>query len=121
MRQHQKGITFIGWLFLLVPIAIVGYSALRLAPIYLNYMKVSKVLEQTAAEYKGEAQINQTAVRNSLAKRFDIDSITYPEVTTVTVARDGDKWVVEANYEDVVKLFANISLLLHFDKRVAVE
>ena len=53
MRARQKGITFIGWLFLLVPVAIVGYSGIRLAPKYLTYMKVTKALKQTAAEYTG--------------------------------------------------------------------
>jgi len=29
--------------------------------------------------------------------------------------------VIEANYEDQVKLFGSISLLVHFDKRAAVK
>ena len=45
MRAHQHGITFIGWLFLLVPIAIVAYAGIRIAPVYLNYMKVSRSLD----------------------------------------------------------------------------
>jgi hypothetical protein len=31
----------IGWLVLMVPIAIVAYGVIRLVPIYLNYMRVS--------------------------------------------------------------------------------
>ena len=121
MRQRQNGITFIGWLFLLVPVAIVAYSAIRLAPLYLNYMKVSKALTQTASEYKGEEQLNQAAVRADLQRRWDIEGINYPEVTDVVVAREGQQWMIEANYEDQVKLFGGISLLVHFDKRAAVE
>ena len=40
--SRQRGITFIGWLFLLMPVAIVVYGGIRLAPVYLNYMKVAK-------------------------------------------------------------------------------
>ncbi|MEO8316140.1 MAG: DUF4845 domain-containing protein [Pseudomonadota bacterium] len=121
MRSRQTGITFIGWLFLLVPIAIVGYAGIRLVPVYLNYMKVSKTLKQTAQENKGETTLNVTAVRASIDKRFDIEAVGYPKVSDVVVARTGDTWSLSVDYEDTVPLFAGISLLVHFDKRVPVE
>lgn len=120
MRRRQNGITFIGWLFLLVPVAIVVYSVIRLTPLYLNYMKVAKAVNQTASEYQGE-QISQQAVRSALQRRWDIEGINFPLVADITVTRDGQQWVLEANYEDQVKLFASISLLVHFDKRATVE
>ena len=121
MRSRQAGITFIGWVFLLVPVAIVGYAAIRLTPVYLNYMKVAKTLKQTAAENKGETTLNPTAVRNSLDKRFDIEGVTYPKVSDVEVTRVGNTWSLAVDYEDSVPLFAGISLLVHFEKRAVVE
>ena len=121
MRSRQTGITFIGWLFLLTPVALVGYAGIRLVPMYLNYMKVAKALEQTATENKGETTLNVDAVRRALDKRFDIDGVTYPDTKSITVTRDGTKWVLEADYEDSAPLFAGISLLVHFDKRAVVE
>jgi hypothetical protein len=121
MRQRQTGITFIGWLFLLIPVAIVGYCVIRLTPVYLNSMKVSKALAETATDFKGEEQVNQQAVRSALQKRFDIDSIDFPDLKSVTIAREDGKWVMSSNYEDTVKLFKNISLLVQFDKRAVIE
>jgi len=46
MRHRQRGITFIGWIVLLIPVASVGYAGIRVVPVYLNYMKVAKALEQ---------------------------------------------------------------------------
>lgn len=120
MRRSQKGITFIGWLFLLVPVAIVGYAAIRLTPVYINYMKVAKAVDRVAEENAGQEQINVTAVRNALDRQFDIDSITYPPTSAILVRRDGTKWVMEANYEDMVPMFGGVSLLVKFDKRVVV-
>ncbi len=118
MRQRQTGITFIGWLFLLIPVALVGYCAIRLTPVYLNAMKVSKALKETATEFKGDEQINQAAVRVALEKRFDVDSIDFPGLDSVKIAREGENWVMTSNYEDTVKLFKNISLLVQFDPAV---
>ena len=33
--------------------------------------------------------------------------------------RDGKAWVIEADYEDAAPLFANLSLLVTFDKTVS--
>ena len=121
MRSRQKGVTFIGWVLLLAPVAIVGYAAIRLTPVYLNYMKVAKAVTQAASDFKGESQISAVNVRKSLQRRFDVDSITFPDIEVVTVTREGDGWVLEANYEDVVPMFAGVSLLVKFDKRAVVE
>src|SRR6516225_5797134 len=52
MRNRQVGVTAIGWLFLLTPVAIVVYAGIRLAPVYLNYMKVAKAMDQVGNELK---------------------------------------------------------------------
>jgi hypothetical protein len=121
MRARQRGITFIGWIVLLTPVAIVGYAGIRVVPIYLNYMKVTKALEQIASESKGDEQISVQAVRNSLEKRFDIDSVSYPTASQIAIVREGKSMVAEARYEDVAPLFGNISILLRFDKRVTLN
>jgi hypothetical protein len=121
MRARQRGITFIGWIVLLIPVAIVAYAAIRVVPVYLNYLKVSRALDQVASEHKGDEQVSMQAVRNSLEKRFDIDSVSYPTVQQVSIVREGKSVAVEARYEDVAPLFANISVLLRFDKRVTLQ
>ncbi len=121
MRTRQRGVTFIGWLFLLIPIAMVGYAGIRLTPEFLNHLKVVKAIEQTAEEFKGEDSISPQRVRNSLEKRFDIDTIYDPQARDVAVRRDGTSWVIEADYEKLVPLFANVSLLVQFNKASAIN
>jgi len=121
MRHSQRGITFIGWLVLLVPIAIVGYAGIRLAPIYLNYMRVSKALSQSVSEAKGGDAFNVQALRVSLEKRFDIEGITHPTVKDIDIHRQNDHWVAIADYEDLAPAFGNVSLLVQFHKEVEVR
>lgn len=119
MRAQQRGITFIGWLFLLVPLAIVFYAGLRLAPIYLNYMKVVHALDSVKSDFATE---NSTAtdLSKSLEKNFDIQSIDYPTVKDISVKRDGKAWVLDATYDDQAPLFANISINVAFHKAVQI-
>ena len=44
-RSRQRGVTFLGWMFLLIPLAMVVYAGIRLAPMYLNYMRVARSVE----------------------------------------------------------------------------
>ena len=118
MRRNQRGITFIGWIFLLVPMAIVGYSGLRLVPIYLNYMNVARSIEQTGQE----ARADDTAqnIRFALEKRLDIEGVSFPDAKDFEIRRDGPSWVVGIEYEDVAPLLSNVQLSVNFKKSVRV-
>ena len=120
MRKQQQGVTFIGWLVLLVPLAILVYSGIRLAPIYLNYYRVSEALEQVSADARG-GPVNPQAVKTALEKRFDIESIEKPSVKDVEIRHEGDGWFVEVSYDETIGLMGNISLLVQFDKQVSLQ
>ena len=122
MRKSQRGMTILGWLVLLVPVGIIGYAGIRITPIYLNYFKVVKVLDQLASESKGEGTtVSPTDVRASLERRFDVEYVDTPNAKEVDVHREGEHWVVIAKYEEVAPLFGNVSLLMQFDKQVELK
>ena len=122
MRHRQTGITFIGWLFLLLPVAIVAFAVIRLVPVYLNYSKVTRAITQTAAgEHGSGGAVNPAAVRTALEKRFDVESIDFPKVSDVEIKRTGEHWSLGVTYDDVVSLFGGISLTVHFEKRADIE
>ena len=117
MRFRQRGVTFIGWVVLLTPVALVGYAAVRLAPVYLNYMKVVRALNLVASDTSGSSATPQT-IRTTIDKHFEIDMVDYPTSKDIKVTRNGNGWDVEASYDDEAPLFANISLHVVFDKTV---
>jgi hypothetical protein len=119
MRNRQKGVTAIGWVFLLTPLAIVIYAGIRLAPVYLNYMKVAKAMEQSVGEFKGGGS-GIDAIRTSIDRKFEIDMVEYPTVKDMKIIKDGAGWVVECQYDDDAPLFANLSLHVTFDKKVRI-
>jgi Domain of unknown function (DUF4845) len=116
--RRQRGVTFLGWLFLLLPAAVVAYAGIRVAPVYLNYMRVAHSLDETASSVNvGEGTpIDRQSIYNTLSRHFEVESIDFPSVKDITIQRDGSSWVIEAKYQDVAPLFANVSLLFDFDK-----
>jgi len=123
MRNRQQGVTAIGWLVLLTPFAIVGYAGIRLAPLYLNYMKVVRAIDNAASTAKGGAggaggAGDATAIRTAIDRHFEIDMVDFPTIKDIQVRREGGAWVIEAKYEDDAPLFGNVSLHVMFDKTV---
>ena len=120
MRHRQRGITVMGWIVLLVPVAIVGYVLIRAVPVYLNYAKVTRAFEQVKSEYSASEGTTRELIRSSLEKRLDIDYIDSPKIGDVSIRKSDEGWVMEVEWEDVVPLMYNASLLLEFDKSVTI-
>ena len=124
LRGRQRGVTFIGWVFLLLPLIVIGYAAVRVGPVYLNYTKVSRALDSVKKEYGGSGDsrnLSRQVIRESLGKRFNIDMIYSPDLDEISIDREGDGWKLTADYEHQVPLFYNISLLLKFNKTVTLN
>ena len=118
MRTRQRGVTLIGWIILLAPLALVFYAAIRLTPVYLNYMKVARSLEQVKTEFRDGGDAG--SIKVSLEKHLDIESVDYPTVKDVKITKDGRGWLVQAAYDDQAPLFSNVFILVTFDKSVHV-
>jgi len=100
--------------------AICAYAGIRVAPIYLNYMKVARTLEQVKSEFKGGAADSLEGIRTALEKHLNIESVDFPDVKDLKITRDGKAWVVNAAYDDQAPLFSNIFILISFDKTVTI-
>src|SRR5687767_4706124 len=62
--RKQRGVTMIGWIFLLVPVALVLYAGIRVGPEYLNYYKVVTAMKETASALNSDDTLTPAAVRS---------------------------------------------------------
>jgi hypothetical protein len=120
MRKHQRGITAIGWLVLLIPVGVCVYAGIRVAPVYMNYMNVVHSLNMVSGEIDN-GSATATSIRAAIGKHFDVEYINYPDVKDLKITREDGNWKVEANYDDQAPLFQNVSILVTFDKTVKLK
>jgi hypothetical protein len=120
MRRHQRGMTFIGLLFVMAMAGFLIYAGIRITPLYLNYMKVSRSMEATAADFKGDS-VDQAALRRTLEKHWQIEDIDSVDPKDVEISKDDRGTVLHVAYDDTSPYMANLSLTMHFDKTVTVR
>jgi Tfp pilus assembly protein PilE len=120
MRQRQQGMTFIGLLCVLALVGVIGYGGIVLVPVYLDYMKIARILDQTAAETKGEAA-DIGAIRVSLERHWNIEDPTGMDFKEVQITKDDGVLQLHATYDRSVSYIGNVSLTAHFDKTVTAR
>jgi hypothetical protein len=120
MQKHQRGMTFIGMLCILALAGAVVYAGVRLAPVYLNYMKIARTLEAVAGEVKGDNP-DPAAVRNLIDRHFNIEDPSVVTVKDIEITKDEGGVEMHVVYDDAVPYVANVSLSVHFDKTVKVR
>jgi hypothetical protein len=119
--RKQRGVTMIGWIFLLVPVAIVLYAGIRIGPEYLNYYKVVTAMKETANQMKSDETLSQQGIRSSLEKRFDTGYVDEPNVRDIIIAKADEGWSMTADYEKAVPMFGNLHLLMVFKTTVVIN
>jgi hypothetical protein len=120
MRHRQRGATFLGMVVILAILGSAVYAGIRLVPVYLEYTKVSRVLEQVRDE-EGANDTNVQMIRNSLEKRWDVEDIASIGWKEVEIRKTSDGYEIEADYSVERPFIANVYLLTKFDKLVTIQ
>jgi hypothetical protein len=119
--RRQRGVTMIGWIFLLIPVALVVYAGIRVGPEYYGYYKLKSAMRGTAVHLKGNEALSPQTIQNSLDTRFNTDYVDVLKGRDIEVTKNEEgKWQMRAEYEKVVPMFGNLSLLLSFDETVPI-
>lgn len=120
LKHRQAGMTTLGVIILVSFVGLFAFAGLRLTPVYLNYMKVASVITGVHKEFDG-ADATRTAIRNSISRRFDIDSVGIITARDVKVTQVDGGHEVAATYSHKAPFIANVSFVVDFDKRVLVR
>jgi hypothetical protein len=110
----------VGFLVLALFIGLFAFAAIRLTPVYLNYMKVAGVIDGVFKEFDSQNP-SRNAIVISVRRRFDVESVSIITARDIKIINDGGGFKVEAVYDHTTPFIANVSFTVHFDKRVKVR
>ena len=119
MKQRQRGMTFLGMVTILVILGAGLYAGIRLVPVYLEFTKVARALEQVRDEHSAN-DTSASMIRNSLERRWDVEDIASIGWNEVAIQKTSEGFSVSANYEVEQPFIANVYLLTKFEKTVVI-
>ena len=120
MKQRQRGATFLGMVTILVILGAALYAGIRLVPVFLEYTKVARALEQVRDEHAA-IDTNPQLIRNSLERRWDVEDIKSIGWKEVEIKKTNEGYDLQAVYSVEQPFVANVFLLAKFDKSVTIK
>ena len=120
MRSKQAGISFWSFLVVAAVAVVLGFAALKLTPVYLEYMRVGQVLGDIKRQFDGQ-EASVPMIQNAISKRLEIEAVGDTDVKDFKVSKTDSGIEVRAEYQRTVPYLANLSLLASFDKAVEIS
>lgn len=114
MIQQVRGMTLIGFIFVLILVVFAAYLGIKLVPIYLNHFSVVSEMRAIASE-PGAANLPPQTIRRNLQNRFEISMVRHVRAEDIRVERgQGTNLVVAYRVEQ--HLIGNIDALISFER-----
>jgi hypothetical protein len=118
--QNQAGITVIGLMLIIIPFALIGYVALRAAPVYIEALSVGDAINSLKKELDLKEKSRDEIFR-MIKKRFEVNNITSVGKDDIEIQKTVNDVKVSVDYEAKAPLFGNVSLAFAFHKNAVVR
>ena len=119
LPRNQAGITALGFLMLATIFGLVGFGGIKLAPLYMQKMRIGTVLEDVKAEVDG-TNVNTGTLRRTIVQRLYIEGIRVgPDDVVITPTNNG--YTVGLKYNNQTGFIGDISFLVAIDEQIEIR
>ena len=113
MQNRQRGLTMVGFLFVALVLVMVAMLGMKLAPAYIEFFSVKKILATMGQDSDLKSKSN-AEIRNDFVKRANVSYVTVVKPENLSIDRSGRVPVISAEYAFRTKLVGNVSLVVDF-------
>lgn len=120
LRHRQSGMTAIGFVTLALVFGIVGLAGLKVAPLYMQKMRLATVLKDVKDEMANGGGQNAQAIRNALEARFYIEGLKVPR-ENVSIRQNSTGYQVHVQQENRTPFVADLWFVVVVDEQVEIS
>ena len=115
MKHHQRGMSGLSILVVLLLIGFFATAIIKLLPIYMESWTVKGAL--TAVVEEGGDGLTPTEIRSKIGRQFTVNQVTAINEKDILIKRlKGGKISIDANYEKRVHFMQNVDVVVKFEK-----
>lgn len=121
MHTRQRGLTMISWVVIIGVVAIQAIAAMRIAPVYLEYSSVKKIMEEVRAEPKSHGA-TPAQLTMMLNKRLNINGIydLQKDQDAFSFEKTPAGMMILLHYEVRRPIYGNLEFIATFDHEVEI-
>ncbi|MEZ5465129.1 MAG: DUF4845 domain-containing protein [Lysobacteraceae bacterium] len=116
MKRYHRGMTLIGFIFVLIVAGFFAFLIMRLFPVYSEYYSVVTDMKGVQAE-PGVATMSPAKVRELLNRRFYVSYVKSVKPENIKIERR-DGYNLTVKYEVREPLLYNLDFVAKFEKTV---
>lgn len=113
--QHQKGMSSLGWLAVLMIGSFVMLSLFRLTPVYMDDRYIKQALIGLADEGAQIQDMSNSEIRKKLSSFFMVNNVRNFSAKEFKIERKREQVLVKMIYEVRVPMIYNISAVMSFN------
>lgn len=117
----QKGMSFVGIMWLILTIGIAGTVGLKLFPAYLEYYKVGKAFETVVMSDPDIATKDHRKIWSAFSRNFGVNDIRNVKKDSLTVVREKNSKIITLSYERRVPMFKTLETVVVFNRSLTVK
>src|SRR3546814_10780692 len=115
---RQRGLTWLGWLIVLSIVGVFGTMAVAMVPAYSDYGTIKATIGELMADSRTNL-MSPDEIQDSLAKRFDINSINGINVSDLAITKTDGDLKIGLDYKVETHIFYNVSAVQHLQHSFA--
>jgi len=110
--RDQRGISMIGFLFVIAVLLVAALLAFRMIPSYIEYYTVQKALDEALRDTNDPTL---ATIRRSVERKLSADYVDSVSWKDVQMTKTGNSITTFVSWEKKLPLVSNVSLLLEFN------
>ena len=111
--NKQSGMTFIGLVLVIAAVICVAVVGMKVAPAYMEFFSVKKAIQHIASD-GAFATMSKKDIETAFNKNADTGYITVIKGSDLIIEKKDTGNLVKAEYQVVLPIVANASILLDF-------
>lgn len=117
MKAKQRGIAGISALLVLGTIIIFATAAAKLAPIYLDYWTLNRIITDIVEEERS-SDATPAVIRRELSSRFITNQVESVSLRDIKISTDKQGVLIDARYEKRTPVMFNVDAVVRFDEAI---
>ena len=112
-QTRQRGMSLLGFIFVLILVLFTVYIGIKLVPIYLNHFSVVSDMKAVAEE-PGSANTPPNIIRRNLITRLQVSYVDNVKPENITIDRSSSPPQMVVEYQVEEHLIGNIDVVVKF-------